>query len=387
MKDKLKIAIYSGDIPSTTFIERLILGLSRKDCEIYLFGFTKKKVSYSKSVSVFAYNNTKISKTLFLIKYSMLLFLFKGKDKRKLDAILKKQSKNLLLDKVKCYPILWHKPDIFHVQWAKGLADWVWVKAFGIKLVLSLRGAHINYSPIADATLAAMYKENFPRVDAFHAVSIAIGLEAEKYNASREKIQVVYSGLRPDQMSVKLPKENPVFQIISIGRPHWKKGYTYAIDALKTLKSQGFKFHYTIIGGANHIEFSYQVHDLKLENEVTLLDTLPYAKVQELMVDADLLLLPSIEEGIANVVLEAMQNRTLVLTTDCGGMQEVIQDGYNGFIVPIRESDAIAKKIIDIMKIEEKAKTSLLNNALDTITSQHSEEEMVSQMLALYQTL
>jgi colanic acid/amylovoran biosynthesis glycosyltransferase len=361
--------------------------LSRKDCEIYLFGFTKKKISYSKSVSVFAYKNTKISKTLFLIKYSLLLLLFKGKDKRKLDAILRKQSKNLLLDRVKCYPVLWHRPDIFHVQWAKGLADWVWVKEFGIKLVLSLRGAHINYSPIADNALATMYRDNFYKVDAFHAVSKAIGLEAEKYNASREKIHVVYSGLRLDQTSVKLSKENSVFQIISIGRPHWKKGYTYAIGALKILKSQGFKFHYTIIGGANHIEFSYQVHDLKLENEVTLLDTLPYAKVQELMVDADLLLLPSIEEGIANVVLEAMQNRTLVLTTDCGGMQEVIQDGYNGFIVPIRESDAIAKKIIDIMKIEEKAKTSLLNNALDTITSQHSEEEMVSQMLALYQTL
>ena len=38
MKHKLKIAIYSGDIPSTTFIERLIHGLSNAAYHIYLFG-------------------------------------------------------------------------------------------------------------------------------------------------------------------------------------------------------------------------------------------------------------------------------------------------------------------------------------------------------------
>lgn len=387
MKKALKIAVYSGSLPSTTFIERLIIGLSSKDCEIYLFGFSKQRVSYSKSVSVFGYKNTKINKALHFIKYSFLLFCFKNKEKRKLDRILKLQSKNLLLDKVKCYPVLWHKPDVFHVQWAKGLADWIWVQKFDIKLILSLRGAHINYSPIADKKLAAMYRENFPKVDAFHAVSKAIGLEAEKYGALKEKIKVIYSGLPLDIEKRKAYKENKIFQMTSVGRAHWKKGYTFALDACKILKDNNFKFNYTIVGGTNDIEYTYQIHDLKLTEEVKLLDKLPYKKVQEFMRNSDLLLLPSVEEGIANVVLEAMLNNTLVLTTDCGGMDEVIQDRKNGFITPIRDSETMAKKILEVATLEQERKEDILKNALQTIKVQHSEKQMVDQMLTLYQSI
>ena len=384
----IKIAIYSGDIPSTTFIERLIDGLSNESCEIYLFGFRKRKVTYKKkAVSVFAYKNTKVRKAIYFIKYSLLLFLFKSKEKKKLDKLLKLQSQNLLLAKVKSYPVLWHKPDVFHLQWAKGLKNWIWVQEFGIKLVLSLRGAHINYSPIADLQLADIYRQNFPKVDAFHAVSKAIGKEAEKYGASKEKIKVVYSGLPLGEELKVVSNQNNVFQIISVGRAHWKKGYTYALDACKILKDQNFEFNFTIVGGTNDIEFAYQLHDLNLTKEVTLLDKLPYDKVQKLIQDSDLLLLSSVEEGIANVVLEAMHNETLVLTTDCGGLQEVIKNGHNGFIVPIRNSLAMAKKIIEIAALQEEEKEAIKNNALQTIKTNHSEHQMVDNMLELYQSI
>ncbi|WP_452226410.1 glycosyltransferase family 4 protein [Lacinutrix cladophorae] len=387
MKNKLKIAIYSGDIPSTTFIERLIHGLSATGNTIYLFGFIKKKVKYTGSVSVFGYKNTRLYKALHYIKYSLLLFCFKNKEKQKLDLILKKQSKNLLLDKVKSYPVLWHKPDVFHLQWAKGLADWVWVKEFDIKLILSLRGAHINYSPIADVTLAKMYNIYFPKVDAFHAVSKAIGIEAEKYGAAKERVQVVYSGLSEVSVAIQQKKPNTVFQIISVGRAHWKKGYTYALDACKILKAHNVKFHYTIIGGTKDIEYTYHLHDLGLLDAVTLQDNIAYTKVQTLMQQADLLVLPSVEEGIANVVLEAMQHKTLVLTTSCGGMEEVIVDNENGFMVPTRDAEAIAKKIMHIQTLEEDQKEAIRIKALQTLKAQHSEQQMVSSMLALYQRI
>lgn len=387
MKEPLKIAIYSGDIPSTTFIERLIQGVSSSGNHIYLFGFIKKKTRYRAFVSVFGYKNTKLHKALHYMKYYILLVCFKPKAKQKLDALLQAQAKNVLLAKVKAYPVLWHQPDVFHVQWAKGLADWVWVQEFGIKLVVSLRGAHINYSPIADKTLAAMYREYFPKVDAFHAVSKAIGIEAEKYGAAKEKIHVVYSGL-PLKKEVLTPKtENPVFQIISIGRAHWKKGYTYALDACKLLKEQGVAFHYTIVGGANAIEYAYQVHDLQLEEEVSLLDNMPYNQVQDVMQQADLLVLPSVEEGIANVVLEAMQHKTLVLSTNCGGMDEVVIDGSTGFVVSIRNAKAIAAKITEIMALPKATKESIRSQALQTLKAQHTEQQMVDQMLTLYHSL
>lgn len=387
MKNKLKIAIYSGDIPSTTFIERLIIGMSNKDCEIVLFGRIKKTVRYHQNVLIKGYSSGKLQKGVYLMYYSLLLRFFRNKEKRKLDQILASQSRDSLYDKVKCYPVLWHKPDIFHIQWAKALSEWVWVKEFGIKIVLSLRGAHINYSPIANLKLAKMYREHFPKVDIFHAVSQAIAKEATKYYAPEEKIEVVYSGLNLEANMTVAKKQNDVFKMISVGRPHWKKGYTYALDACKILKDQGFKFQYTIIGASDAIEFQYQIHDLNITPEVEIFGQMPFTEVQRLVQEADLLLLPSIEEGVANVVLEAMALKTLVLTTNCGGMSEVITDGENGFIIPIRNTDLMATKIKELANMSDEKKDILRECALKTIANNHTEQKMIEAMLELYQRI
>lgn len=388
MSNKLKIAIYSGVIPTSTFIERLIHGLASSNaCEIYLFGAIQKDINYNLNVKVAGYKNVKWHKTFQLIKFSVLLFLFRRKDKKKLDAILKFQKRNSLLDKVKFYPVLWHKPDIFHLQWAKGLKDWIWVKEFGIKLVLSLRGSQINHSPIADNGLAELYKDNFPKVDAFHAVSKAIGLEAEKYAAQREKIKVVYSGLDLDCVKNEVEKQDSLFKMLSIGRPHWVKGYTYALDACKILKDKGIKFKYTIIGAAGNIELAYQIKDLNLQDEVVLLNRKPFNDVKAMIQESSLLVLPSLKEGLANVVLEAMSLHILVLTTDCGGMTEVIEDNHNGFVVPIRNSEKMAMKMMEISKMPNSDIIAITQNAVKTVKTQHNEQQLITGMLRLYQNL
>ncbi len=389
MNKTLKIAIYSGEIPSTTFIERLIKGLSEKNCQIILFGGLKKRTAYaSKNILVKGYKRNKISKGIYLLYYTLLLTLFKHKDKKQLDNILKAQSKNDLYDKVKYYPVLWHKPDVFHIQWAKGVNEWLWVQSFGIKLVLSLRGAHINYSPIANQDLANTYKASFPKVDAFHAVSKAIAKEATKYGADINKIDVVYSGLDLDlfkNANDNLP-ENEVLQVISVGRPHWKKGYAYALDAFKLLLDQNFQFKYTIVGGVN-LELQYQIEELGLKPYVNVINHVSFDEVQRLIKSSDLLLLPSTEEGIANVVLEAMANGKLVLTTNCGGMEETVIDGENGFVIPIRNTTEMASKIIKVSNLSNQEKQQIITNAREIIHKQHTNDLMVEGMLQLYQSI
>lgn len=390
MNKKLKIAVYSGDIPSTTFIERLIEGLSAKNCEIILFGIIKRKSHYdSKNIKIKGYQSNKFYKGIYLLYYSALLLLFKGKDKQKLDSRLRDEARWSMYERVKCYPVLWHKPDIFHIQWAKGLKDWIWVKDFGIKLVLSLRGAHINYSPIADKSLSEMYQKYFPKVDAFHAVSKAISLEALKYGAKDEKIKVVLSGLALNNLTnltLNESKKSKTFNVISVGRPHWVKGFDYALDTFKLLKEQNFNFTYTIVGGVN-LELKYQLAELGLEDHVVVFNHLPFDEVQRLIKVSDLFLLPSLNEGIANVVLEAMAAKKLVLTTNCGGMEEVVVDGQNGYVIPIRNNHEMAEKIIEISKLSDLQKQNITSNAIATIQKQHSEDLMVDGMLDLYHSL
>lgn len=384
MKKPLKIAIYSGEIPSTTFIERLIEGLAEDGFVIYLFGVKKQAPSYQGAVYNYGYVNTLVFKLFYLFKYWLLLTLFKIKEKKQLDTLLKSEGRWTAYTRVKTYPVLWHRPDIFHVQWAKGLDDWTWVQAFGMKLVLSLRGAHINYSPVADLELAARYRENFPKVDGFHAVSKAISLEAQKYGARPNKIRVLYSGVDLDLIAEPIKKPKELFKMVSVGRPHWKKGYHYALDCCRILKAQGLDFHYTIVGGAGTIELQYQLVDLKLEDCVTLEGNLPFAEVKEKMRSSHLFLLPSVEEGIANVVLEAMVLGTPVLTTNCGGMAEVVKDGVNGFVCPVRNPEAMAKKVIEINQIAQDTLETIVRNAEATIQNQHTIDGMVEGMGQLY---
>ena len=389
MSKKVKIAIYSGEIPSTVFIERLILGLSKNDYLVYLFGYQKRKVNYqSKSIFVKSYSDNRFFKFLLLIKYSVLLFLFNRKDKKTLDIFINQNTKNKTLSKIKYYPVLWYKPDVFHIQWAKSISDWHWVQQFGIKLVVSLRGVHINYSPIFDPKLAEIYRKYFPQVDGFHAVSKAISLEAQKYGAVTEKIKVVYSGLSEikNDISSERKKEGG-FKIISVGRNHWVKGYTYAIDAVKILVSQGVNVKYTIIGGQNSEELLFKIKNYQLENNVVLLGNIPFSEVQKMMINADLLLLPSVEEGIANVVLEAMQLGTVVLSTNCGGMNEVIQHKKNGFIVPVRNSQKIADAVMEIVQLSENEKSNIISNAKATINKNHTEDKMITDMISLYKNV
>ena len=58
--------------------------------------------------------------------------------------------------------------------------------------------------------------------------------------------------------------------------------------------------------------------------------------VYEIMRESDCLILPSVQEGISNVVLESMYIGLPVVTSDCGGMKEVISYGKNGFYFSAR---------------------------------------------------
>ncbi|WP_228851083.1 glycosyltransferase family 4 protein [Aegicerativicinus sediminis] len=379
-----KIAIYSGEIPSTTFIERLILGLSQRQFQLHVFGLVKTYPKNSPNVKVVGYRNNKFSKGLHLLKFTILLRLFQPKHKQKLDAWLKSKNRHTKRYKLNFYPVLWNTPHIFHIQWAKSLEDWMWLKEFGVKIVLSLRGAHINYSPIADLQLAESYRRNFPKVDGFHAVSNAIATEALKYGAHPKNIKVVYSGIDIKPSNTSVHEKNRYFQVVSVGRNHWKKGYNYALDAIKIVTETYPDVHYSLIGLSDNIEYIYQIKDLGIEKNVSILPILSQMDVLDRMARADLMLLSSVEEGIANVVLEAMAMGTLVLSTDCGGMSELIKDGENGFLVPIRFPELMAQKILHCISFEKNKKAVIIDNAKVSIKQNHNLEGMVDGMIELY---
>lgn len=302
-------------------------------------------------------------------------------------AIEKKSFKSLgskIRFLVNILPIVVHRPDILHVQWVKDSVDLVMLKEiYPLKIIVSLRGNQLDISPVVDRELAKEYRKTFPSIDAFHAVSHAIANEALQYGLDLQKTTVIKPAVNKQLLKTVEPKKAGL-HIISIGRSAWKKGYIFALDAMKLLKESGVDFHYTIVSQGDNEEIIYQVHDLQLQEYVSIIHGLPHDKVLQQVARANLFLLPSVEEGIANVVLEAMALGTFVITTDCGGMAEVVQDDINGFMVPLRDSRAIAEAVRRFVAASDTKKETMIQKARKTIEENHLLDKQIQDMYQLY---
>jgi colanic acid/amylovoran biosynthesis glycosyltransferase len=91
-----------------------------------------------------------------------------------------------------------------------------------------------------------------------------------------------------------------------------------------------------------------------------------------------------LEEGISNAVLEAMVLGIPVISTDCGGMGEVIRNSENGFIVPIRDAASMAGTIRKFIDLDEMEKNNMIFNARETIIHNHLLSYQVDQFKSFY---
>ena len=393
----MKVAIYSGTIPAPVFIESLIQSLAEQGVSVYLFGRKTSSENYNnRGNRVFLTPSHGILRIGFvLIQIVRLLVTTPGRYIR-LFIHYRKISKNDSIRFInwwcKVLPVVNHLPDIFHIQWAKALPNWFFLKdLFGVKIVLSLRGAHINYSPLANEYLAIQYRELFPKVDYFQAVSRAIVNEAGKYGAEEKRIKVIYSGAHTELLQYYRKKDwksdNP-FRFISVGRFHWKKGYHFALSAISALVAGDIPVHYTIITQDQPTEeILYQINDLTLQDHVMLRHPTNQEEVYNKMSLSDCLLLPSVEEGIANVVLEAMAIGLPVISSDCGGMKEVIEHKKNGFLFHKRDVNHLSQMMLDMINRDPIERKLMADRARTIIEKNCDLSRLGSEMKELYCSL
>jgi colanic acid/amylovoran biosynthesis glycosyltransferase len=131
-------------------------------------------------------------------------------------------------------------------------------------------------------------------------------------------------------------------RILSVGRLDWRKGYEYALEAVRMLADRGIQCEYRIIGGGEfHMATTYARYQLALIDAVTLLGARTPSSVREEMLWADVMLHAAVSEGFSNAVLEAQAMMLPVVCTDAGGLPENVVQGKTGIIVPRRDAAAL----------------------------------------------
>ena len=250
--------------------------------------------------------------------------------------------------------------DIVMFQMGHKLFDIRKTHNFKGKIVVCLRGHDIT-SFLKSHPHA--YDEYFKSCDLFLPVCKAFRSLLIKEGCPRNKIIVQHSCIDRSKFKFRkkhLPRHG-IIKLVSAGRIVEKKGLIYSILAFERLLKKYPNLRYTIIGdGELKDTLKYVVTMLGLRNKIKFITWLLHEQYAEILNRSHIFVLPSVtahnnnQEGIANVLKEAMGVGVLVLATEHSGNSELIEDGVSGFLVPERDVDAICKAIDYMLSSPEK---------------------------------
>jgi len=164
---------------------------------------------------------------------------------------------------------------------------------------------------------------------------------------STGKIRVIHCGIDPAKFKAEPAKHmGNLLKIICVGRLEKIKGHQYLIEACAQLKAQNISFHCYLVGdGELQSKIQQEIDHLDLGQNVELLGFQTHDKVAGLLNQADVLVLPSLSEGIPVAVMEGMASGLPIVATAVTGVPELVEDGITGLLVPSKNSVALTEAI------------------------------------------
>lgn len=289
--------------------------------------------------------------------------------------------------------LMYKKYDIVHCQYGIIGENWSYIKEImDTKLAVSFRGYDLTkfvfeYGP-------SFYKELFRAGDVFLPVCQDFAVKLQELGCPGKRIKVLFSGI--DVRGFQYQERDFDFQksirLLSVGRLVEKKGMRYAILAVGELVKYYPNIEYTIIGkGPLESELKELVKTLNLNGRVRIIDGLVDEEMKNVYYRSHIFILPCVEaadhdqEGIPNVLKEAMATGMPVVSTRHSGIPELVQDGKSGFLVPEKDVEGLVNKCRELIEnpqrcvemgrtgrkfVEESFEISKLNQKLEEFYSQ-----------------
>jgi starch synthase (maltosyl-transferring) len=179
-----------------------------------------------------------------------------------------------------------------------------------------------------------------------------------------QKIVVIPNGINPeefDKFQWSTPELNDLRGAlgiaankrvaITVARLHPQKGHVFLIQAASLILAKCSDVTFLLVGdGEERAVIEQRIEGMGLANHFRLLGA--RSDVPKLLALSDLFVLPSLYEGMPNVILEAMASRLPVVATDVDGTREVVIDRETGLLVPRADSKALGNAILLLLKDE-----------------------------------
>jgi glycosyltransferase involved in cell wall biosynthesis len=178
----------------------------------------------------------------------------------------------------------------------------------------------------------------------------------------KEKITVIPYGVNSKLFPAKKTYSNKgKIKILFLGQMVQRKGLSYLLESIKQMDTSQVSL--TIVGRGRMDEDL--LNRYKSFVDFTILTNLNHQKLVECFHNHDVMVLPSLVEGFGHVILEAMSSGIPVICTENTAGPDVFLTGDEGFVVPIRDSDAISSSI-EAMLIDKKKNEYMGRSAAKT---------------------
>jgi colanic acid/amylovoran biosynthesis glycosyltransferase len=230
-----------------------------------------------------------------------------------------------------------------------------WIKRFfGIEYSLTV---HANDIFVPNDFEIGLF-QIFSTASAIVAVSdFAANRLRDRFSDTGSRVYRIYNGIDCDSFQPAERSLPPL--ILSIGRLISKKGFDVLIAACASLRNSGQEFRCEIIGeGPLSAELQARIDGDGLGKQVLLVGPKTQADIAARLSRATLLVLPcrvdadGAMDNLPTVVMEAMASSLPVVSTDVGGVAEMVRDGETGLLVsqndPVATAEAIARLLDDV---------------------------------------
>jgi len=196
------------------------------------------------------------------------------------------------------------------------------------------------------------------------------------YGIKTQKTVLMPYAVGPDWLEL-VPKTIPR-RILFVGSANLRKGIHYLAMAAEQLHRAGYNYEFRVAG-----DVASEIVTKPLCKYLTFLGRIPRNKIQEEFMQADIFVLPSLAEGSASVTYEALAAGLPVVTTKSSG--SVVQNEIQGYIIPERDSSALAKAIADI--VEDRDKRDKMALAACDRAKEYTWDKYENRLMKLFNTM
>ncbi|PQV65378.1 Glycosyltransferase involved in cell wall bisynthesis [Abditibacterium utsteinense] len=254
----------------------------------------------------------------------------------------------------------------------------------------------ITKVPVAAVVHATDRKTFFQWADRLIAVSGGVANFLCEQGVPPQKIERLYCGLdlrdvaavdsvSPQEAKAALGLPSDALTVGMAASLIGRKGHRFLLDAIQTLVKRGLDVHAVFAGeGDQETALRAQVANLGLENRVHFLGF--RRDVHRVISAMDVFTLPSEKEGLSIAVMEAMAIGRPVVATLIPGMNEVVKDGENGFLVPPCDALALADALETLLR-DPDLRAQLGANGKTFVKNHFDQEQCITQVEAFFESM